>query len=322
MINEKEIAHDRGELNHLRENYTDDLGGLEDIFNRGSNDDPSREELSRLGSLDDIEQGVRMLGGLSTSDEQLIDMVRSQLDPEMRESLDRFTTMDMIAHPQYEIMEDVGQYQPSELQTPAGVVARQRTTPTLTLSSNATNHQTEMIRDREREAIQRDFNYNYTSPTQLNDRTPTQRPTPLEREEVLSDTHQSEINDFMSEVRSDNNRLQGRLSMINQSLTNPSERLYDPFSQSHSRMRAVGKRENIISSKGRSSNQNVLDTIQRLSTQKQFHVEGVGTDNITLPARKGVPTLERFSIPSTKPNKVSGFRSRNGRMKMVKSMFG
>lgn len=174
---------------------------------------------------------------------------RGEISEEALEHIDRTRTMGAIANPTYEMVEGVGQFQPSELTIPKEVVGREREMPPPTLTSTATASQTEAIRDREREAIQAHYDATHTPPRQKYDgaidgitmRIGETQMTPEERVEAIEpDERQAEIDEFLGEIADESRVFKGRQDITAQSLLNPFEPLTSTDIQARSRIRNIG----------------------------------------------------------------------------------
>jgi hypothetical protein len=174
---------------------------------------------------------------------------RGEISEEALEHIDRTRTMGAIANPVYEMVEDVGQFQPSELTIPKEVVGKERDLPPRTLTSSETTSQTEAIRDRERERVQAHYDAEHTPPRQKYDGAidgitmtiGATQPTPEERVEAIEpDERQAEIDEFLGAVADESRVFKGRQDITNQSLLNPFEPLTSTDIQARSRIRNIG----------------------------------------------------------------------------------
>lgn len=174
---------------------------------------------------------------------------RGEISKEALEHIDRTRTMGAIANPVYEMVEDIGQFQPSELFIPKEVVGKERDLPPRTLTSSETTSQTEAIRDRERERVQAHYDAEHTPPRQKYDgavdgMTMTigaTQPTPEERVEAIEpDERQAEIDEFLGEIADESRVFKARQDITNQSLLNPFEPITSTDIQARSRIRNIG----------------------------------------------------------------------------------
>jgi len=231
---------------------------------------------------------------------------RGEISEEALEHINRTRTMGAIANPVYEMVEDVGQFQPSELTIPKEVVGKERDLPPRTLTSSETTSQTEAIRDRERERVQAHYDAEHTPPRQKYDGAidgitmtiGATQPTPEERVEAIEpDERQAEIDTFLSEVADESRVFKGRQDITAQSLLNPFEPLTSTDIQARSRIRNIGAKGkvNVKSTQIKGDFPNI-----KLPARTKRSDRPVITPSMESTEPRFVPSLQRPSVGRAK----------------------